>query len=186
MTSWRLSTCGATARKRTIVRGYGEERAVAALTAAKAKSRDVPIDVMPTCSMEGVRVVPAGRSGTGLRIPLPDWSEVEGKLHRNGDVAAVRVVVAPRAEAGRSSRPPPTSPARSCAAWPSKGVWRSASTRSSRPRGLRRGHRSTHPTHRMRRSEAEPHEEERFRQGMRERRRYVATALQDERCCVRC
>jgi hypothetical protein len=82
--------------KRTIVRAYGDERACAALTAAKAEMHDAmgaAIDVMPTCSTQGVRVVPAGRS-TGLRIPLPDWSAVEST-----DPAAVRVVVAQRAAA---------------------------------------------------------------------------------------
>ena len=62
---------------------------LAKLAQAGAGKKGGQLEVLPTCSLDGVKAVTIGSTGAGLRIPLPDAPKA-------AVVQSVRVVVAPK------------------------------------------------------------------------------------------
>ena len=85
------------------VRAYGTTKSCSDLTAAANASRGkkgVAVQVMRTCSMDGVKSVTIEKGADGLRIPLPDVNVLKRELGPAKASSAVRVVVAPKDRAG--------------------------------------------------------------------------------------
>lgn len=83
-------------KTRSMVRAYGTADSCSALAAAvNADQGKSVVSVMRTCSADGLKAVKLAAGGSGLRIPVPDATE----LGSGGASSAVRIVVAAKGKA---------------------------------------------------------------------------------------